>query len=1228
MPRKEFVRDLQEAQTGALPQNVISLLPGQDDGTFILLFQCPDSEQIQIHAQVSDVGDYPRSHSFFIFTDSEDIPQSIHSALHELSVLSEVSVSRTVTQVAAALNHAVDVSTQDEDIDLVAEEEDSDEVYQSDEFPIGEEDAAFHVDDNEDFTSPAETPTKSQRFATLSLEKDEKAFSDRVRQDVSKLKQAGFHVSHQGNILRPGTPCLLMVSIRVAKLKLPDDVLEAWHLHPSEYIVLLFKYRKGYCNLQMLGSSSAARHGLIMHILVAKKRKLTVAEVMQATENRKGSRNDSEIAEKVNDLNKTTRPLFIGTALEELLNSRLVTLIQFRLELKLNWAGAMAFYNAKQGEIRTSNLDSTKFVLEEDVSKILNLSKYIQADSLQETPPGHLEEQSFPCIAMQFALRHIVRCTEFCLVCFDKTKDDFEALKPYVCSKPLCLYQYMAMGLGPGIEFEILSQKHVVDLLVSFCYHSAVANGLRSLPIGLGLMVPDPRQLPKFISPHPQYLSTTQRSDVLSASRETLIPEHGAIITASWNPKLSEIILIQTPEPSPEDSVIKTTFKVGDWLVFWASDCQLHHCQLSEKSHPKYCYRTVVHANRVPKSEEQNSQDTKDASSDSKTKKIDLNLEAINIRILPYGTLFDSLSTNARHAAIRILLDTLPSVNEMGEYLRTTRGLRVQLSGWTDRMIPAAVALLRWIIASNRSCIVYNEKPTSDEVVHGMPGFLQFRFASGAPDKESRFVKSVKEVQGRLNQESPTIFAWHGSPLKNWHSIIREGLNFDQIIHGRAYGNGVYHALLAQISLGYSSRTGDPNQSWPSSVLDVHQVLSLNEIVNAPLEFESRNPHLVVQNIDWIQTRYLFVRCGKRDVATNWELRSKPSLIMKQDSRYFPVDDRQMALTIPACAISKSRRKVRDLEGHVTGNFKRNTVLGRNNQISISDDSDIGHETYLDDSDSSEDSLSESRQKQKDSISLAVTPFKLGGLNRSNLPMLAPPTYATSIATRALHREIHSMLTEQLETPPAKLGWYFDPGHVDNVYHWIVELHSFDKNLPLAKDMLEWNVESIVLEIRFGPNFNFSPPFIRVIQPRFLSFAQGGGGHVTAGGAICMELLTSNGWNPSSTMSAVLLQVRMAITSTDPKPARLERGNSSNGYSCGEAAQAYTRACQMHGWKVPDDFSLMTSMIEMPRTAISPKADNGQQHQQTGTSIAENNDDDDGEVSLMGQPDLKKRRHT
>lgn len=181
-----------------------------------------------------------------------------------------------------------------------------------------------------------------------------------------------------------------------------------------------------------------------------------------------------------------------------------------------------------------------------------------------------------------------------------------------------------------------------------------------------------------------------------------------------------------------------------------------------------------------------------------------------------YEQNFADLDHGDKCIAICRLLDTLPTVTAMREYLSSRHP--ADLSNWVDRIEPHALSLLRWVIASNRSCIMQvdgdrianqsSAQPTASgkeqERVYGMKGQMQFRFAMGAPDKEQRFVTEVRETATRLKLKHPTLFAWHGSPMANWHMIIREGLNFERADHGRAYGDGVYHSQQAQTSMGYS----------------------------------------------------------------------------------------------------------------------------------------------------------------------------------------------------------------------------------------------------------------------------------------------------------------------------------------------------------------------------------------------------------------------------------------
>jgi ubiquitin-conjugating enzyme E2 Q len=200
-----------------------------------------------------------------------------------------------------------------------------------------------------------------------------------------------------------------------------------------------------------------------------------------------------------------------------------------------------------------------------------------------------------------------------------------------------------------------------------------------------------------------------------------------------------------------------------------------------------------------------------------------------------------------------------------------------------------------------------------------------------------------------------------------------------------------------------------------------------------------------------------------------------------------------------------------------------------------------------------------------------MTDFEPGTLDYSTLPLLGEPAFATPGASRRLQKEFQSLLKVQSSSPLYELGWYTNPEQFNNMYQWIVELHSFDGQLPLAKQMKQKGIKSVILEMRFGPDYPMSPPFIRVIKPRFMSFMAGGGGHVTAGGAICMELLTNSGWSAVSSIESVLLQVRMAISSTDPRPAQLDSYHGGD-YGIGEAIDAYLRACQVHGWTPPPNF--------------------------------------------------------
>jgi len=128
----------------------------------------------------------------------------------------------------------------------------------------------------------------------------------------------------------------------------------------------------------------------------------------------------------------------------------------------------------------------------------------------------------------------------------------------------------------------------------------------------------------------------------------------------------------------------------------------------------------------------------------------------------------------------------------------------------------------------------------------------------------------------------------------------------------------------------------------------------------------------------------------------------------------------------------------------------------------------------------------------------------------------------------------------------------------DNLYKWELKLFNFDKTDPIAQDMAKFKVKSILLHVIFPENYPFSPPYIRVIKPRF----QYRTGHVTIGGSICMEMLTNKGWSPANTVEAIIVSIRAQLIEGG---ARLDPTNKHD-YTEQEAKEAFDRMVRDHGW--------------------------------------------------------------
>ena len=415
------------------------------------------------------------------------MPAAISSVLADTGDLSNSRLPQMLSKMLKKLDKAADPTQMDLDVsEFGAGSENEDEDFADEE---NSEPESFTWS----YPSPPSQHTNCSSTTQMCSENSaaRKVVNRRIRQDLRAVKEAGFRLSLPGKLLNGSQEAFLSVSCRISKLGISDEALQAWHMDSNHYFLLLIRYSPGYRSLERLTSDEAFVSGSVeMRVGTSQTYKVNISQAVDAFNQIKGKTSGEESLE-IRHPNTSTGllPLFIGRPLNELLNERLIAILKYRLSYGFSWGGAETYYNDHQGK-NTSDLDISqdKYLTDDDTRLTTTIPPLVTADHLAQ--PKKLF--SFPLLAMQFALRHLVRCTEFCLVCHCRVEEDFEALKPYVCSKPLCLYQYMALGFGPSIEHEILSQPHVVDLLVSFCYSSAHDRKLSSLPVGMGLAVPWP----------------------------------------------------------------------------------------------------------------------------------------------------------------------------------------------------------------------------------------------------------------------------------------------------------------------------------------------------------------------------------------------------------------------------------------------------------------------------------------------------------------------------------------------------------------------------------------------------------------------------------------------------------------------------------------------------------------------------------------------------------------
>ena len=112
------------------------------------------------------------------------------------------------------------------DDDELEEEDDDNDIYASD-------DEAFEI--SNPLTTPHAQPSPSMKARPV-----DRAFRERIRSDLITAKQAGFKVGVLGHVLE-GFNAFVTVSIRISKLGISEEAMQAWQVEASEYLMLILQ---------------------------------------------------------------------------------------------------------------------------------------------------------------------------------------------------------------------------------------------------------------------------------------------------------------------------------------------------------------------------------------------------------------------------------------------------------------------------------------------------------------------------------------------------------------------------------------------------------------------------------------------------------------------------------------------------------------------------------------------------------------------------------------------------------------------------------------------------------------------------------------------------------------------------------------------------------------------------------------------------------------------------
>jgi len=425
--------------------------------------------------------------------------------------------------------------------------------------------------------------------------------------------------------------------------------------------------------------------------------------------------------------------------------------------------------------------------------------------------------------------------------------------------------------------------------------------------------------------------------------------------------------------------------------------------------------------------------------------------------------------------------------------------------------------LLRYIIATNRLSLV---KLDGEDRIDGLTGSIDQYIVTNHSPETLQFFNEEKAKHG-------SFFAFHGSATENWYSIVRNGLrnmsNSHLMTCGAAYGSGVYAAANFGTSLGYCRQAGS-SSVWRPNILTnpPSLVMAIIEVIKGG--YDKGNGIYVIPNDRHIVIRYLmkFSNYSSSADANKLDLSRQLTNLNAKFARVLG----EVKNARVQEAIRKGRKREQDAKA-AEELFQKEMAARRAREAQEAEEAKVSPEV-------------ESRLKRIEEA------FAGQGSISANKRILNEYKY--------------------LSTSKDCVGISVEFEGGDNMYVWIasLDMDQFEVPKELKGDFTLFaqrtgKPKHLVFEVRFDAKFPFSPPFLRVIRPRFAFHT----GHITVGGSVCMQSITPSGWIPVRTVESIFIEI---LFNMGEGGARLDLNQLGVDYSLAEAQDAFVRVAKQHNW--------------------------------------------------------------